>query len=119
MRPPRSPNTWRPRPEPSRDNYFSRVADLANRRRPLVCEHPPRAGGITSLTGCTTRGGAGASRFGPVDFIGVTASDEPLSLIKELKNQGITVAFARVRDVVRDDTRLAGIEAIVRSLNLL
>jgi hypothetical protein len=30
---------------------------------------------------------------------------------------GITVAFARVRDVVRDDMRLAGIEAVVGSLN--
>jgi anti-anti-sigma factor len=55
--------------------------------------------------------------FGPVNFIDVTASDELLSLIKKLKNQGITVAFARVRDVVRDDMRLAGIEAIVGSLN--
>jgi MFS superfamily sulfate permease-like transporter len=52
-----------------------------------------------------------------VNFIDVTASDELLTLIKELKNQGITVAFARVRDVVRDDMRLAGIEAIVGSLN--
>jgi anti-anti-sigma regulatory factor len=51
--------------------------------------------------------------FGAVNFIDVTASDELLSLIKQLKNQGITVAFARVRDVVRDDMRLAGIEAIV------
>ena len=55
--------------------------------------------------------------FGAVNFIDVTASDELLSLIKELKNQGITVAFVRVRDVVRDDMRLAGIEAIVGSLN--
>jgi anti-anti-sigma factor len=55
--------------------------------------------------------------FGAVNFIDVTASDELLTLIKELKNQGITVAFARVRDVVRDDMRLAGIEAIVGSLN--
>src|SRR5499427_6952143 len=53
--------------------------------------------------------------FGPVNFIDVTASDELLNLIKELKNKGITVAFARVRDVVRDDMRLAGIEAIVGS----
>jgi anti-anti-sigma factor len=55
--------------------------------------------------------------FGAVNFIDVTASDELLTLLKELKNQGITVAFARVRDVVRDDMRLAGIEAIVGSLN--
>ena len=55
--------------------------------------------------------------FGPVNFIDVTASDELLSLIKKLKNRGITVAFARVRDVVRDDMRLAGIEAIVGASN--
>jgi high affinity sulfate transporter 1 len=51
--------------------------------------------------------------FGAVNFIDVTASDDLLSLIKQLENKGITAAFARVRDVVRDDTRLAGIEAVV------
>jgi MFS superfamily sulfate permease-like transporter len=51
--------------------------------------------------------------FGPVNFIDITASDELLSLIKELQSRGITLAFARVRDVVRDDLRLAGIEAVV------
>jgi high affinity sulfate transporter 1 len=51
--------------------------------------------------------------FGAVNFIDVTASDDLLSLIKQLENNGITVAFARVRDVVRDDMRLAGIEAVV------
>ena len=50
--------------------------------------------------------------FGAVNFIDVTASDELLGFIKQLKNEGITVAFARVRDVVRDDMRLAGIEAL-------
>jgi len=51
--------------------------------------------------------------FGPVNFIDISASDELLRLIKKLQSRGITVAFARVRDVVRDDMRLAGIEAIV------
>jgi MFS superfamily sulfate permease-like transporter len=55
--------------------------------------------------------------FGPVNFIDITASDELLSLIKELKNRGIALAFARVRDAVRDDMRLAGIEAIVGPRN--
>jgi MFS superfamily sulfate permease-like transporter len=55
--------------------------------------------------------------FGPVNFIDITASDELLSLIKELQSRGITLAFARVRDVVRDDMRLAGIEAVVGSPN--
>jgi MFS superfamily sulfate permease-like transporter len=55
--------------------------------------------------------------FGPVNFIDISASDELLSLIKKLQSRGITVAFAQVRDVVRDDMRLAGIEAIVGPSN--
>jgi len=55
--------------------------------------------------------------FGPVNFMDISASDELLSLIKRLQSQGVTVAFARVRDVVRDDMRLAGIEAIVGVTN--
>jgi sulfate permease, SulP family len=51
--------------------------------------------------------------FGPVNFIDVSAGDELLTLIKALQNRGISVAFARVRDSVRDDMRLAGIEAVV------
>jgi STAS domain len=53
----------------------------------------------------------------PVNFIDISAADELLSLIKELQSRGITVAFARVRDVVRDDMRLAGIERIVGPSN--
>jgi len=55
--------------------------------------------------------------FGPVNFTDVTACDELLSLIKELRTRGITFAFARVRDAVRDDMRLAGIESIVGPTN--
>jgi len=55
--------------------------------------------------------------FGPVNFIDISAGDELLSLVKKLQSRGITVAFARVRDVVRDDMRLAGIEAIVGPSN--
>ena len=55
--------------------------------------------------------------FGPVNFMDISASDELLSLIKKLQSQGFTLAFARVRDVVRDDMRLAGIEAIVGPTN--
>jgi len=51
--------------------------------------------------------------FGPVNFTDVSASDELLRLIKALQSRGITFAFARVRDVVRDDMRLAGIETFV------
>ena len=55
--------------------------------------------------------------FGPVNFMDISASDELLSLIKKLQSQGVTLAFARVRDVVREDMRLAGIEAIVGPTN--
>jgi len=55
--------------------------------------------------------------FEPVNNIDVTASDELLSLIKEFQSRGITFAFARVRDDVRDDMRLAGIESIVGPSN--
>jgi anti-anti-sigma factor len=55
--------------------------------------------------------------FSQVNFIDITAADALLSLIKELKNRGIAVAFARVRDEVRDDMRLAGIEAVVGPRN--
>ena len=51
--------------------------------------------------------------FGPVNFIDVSAADELFRLIKELQSRGIEVFFARVRDVVRDDMRLAGIETVV------
>lgn len=51
--------------------------------------------------------------FAAVNFIDVSAGDALLSLIKELQNRGVTVAFVRVRDSVRDDMKRAGIEAIV------
>jgi high affinity sulfate transporter 1 len=51
--------------------------------------------------------------FAAVNFIDVSAGDELSSLIKELQTMGITVAFARVRDAVRNDMRRAGIEATV------
>jgi high affinity sulfate transporter 1 len=50
--------------------------------------------------------------FSQVNFIDITASDTLLSLVKELKARGIDVTFAHVRDGVRDDMRLAGLEAI-------
>jgi anti-anti-sigma regulatory factor len=55
--------------------------------------------------------------FAPVNFIDTSATDGLLSLIHELQNRGITIAFARVRDAVRDDMRLAGIEEIVGPTN--
>ncbi|MBL6651880.1 MAG: sodium-independent anion transporter, partial [Reyranella sp.] len=42
-----------------------------------------------------------------------TALDALREALNELHSQGITLAFARVRDEVREDMRLAGIEAVV------
>jgi SulP family sulfate permease len=53
--------------------------------------------------------------FSSVDFIDVSACDELLTFIKKLQNKGVTVAFARVRDAVRENMQLGGIEAVVDS----
>jgi SulP family sulfate permease len=50
-----------------------------------------------------------------VNFIDTSACDALLNFIKELQSQGITIAFARVRDEVRERMRLGGIEAAVGS----
>ena len=52
-----------------------------------------------------------------VNFIDTTASDELLRFIEELQGQGITLAFARLRDEVRERMRLGGIEAAVGPAN--
>jgi len=52
-----------------------------------------------------------------VNFIDTSACDTLLNIIKELQGQGITFAFARVRDEVRERLRVAGIEAVVGSTN--
>jgi len=52
-----------------------------------------------------------------VNFIDTSACDALLNSIKELQSQGITFAFARVRDEVRERLRLAGIEAVVGPAN--
>jgi anti-anti-sigma factor len=52
-----------------------------------------------------------------VNFIDTSACDALLNSIKELQSQGITFAFARVRDEVCERMRLAGIDAVVGSTN--
>jgi MFS superfamily sulfate permease-like transporter len=51
--------------------------------------------------------------FASVDFIDITGGDELLRLVMELQKKGISVAFVRVRDPIREDMRRAGIEAAV------
>ena len=52
-----------------------------------------------------------------VNFIDTSGCDAALNAIKELQSQGITFAFARVRDEVRERLRLGSIEAAVGSVN--
>jgi high affinity sulfate transporter 1 len=52
-----------------------------------------------------------------VNFIDTSACDALFILIQELQSQGITFAFARVRDEVQEHMRLAGIEAAVGPAN--
>jgi anti-anti-sigma factor len=52
-----------------------------------------------------------------VDFIDTSACDALLNAIRELQSQGITFAFARVRDEVRERLRLGGVEAAVGPAN--
>jgi high affinity sulfate transporter 1 len=52
-----------------------------------------------------------------VNQIDISACDALLNIIQELQSQGITFAFARVRDHVRERLRLGGVEAIVGSTN--
>jgi len=55
--------------------------------------------------------------FSSVNFIDVSACDELLRFIKQLQSQGVTVAFARVRDAVRENLQLGGVGAVVDSAN--
>ena len=48
-----------------------------------------------------------------MSYIDISACDELISFIKKLKNQGVTVAFARVRDPVRHKMQLGKIEVVV------
>ena len=47
-----------------------------------------------------------------VNRIDTSACDALLNLIRELQSQGITFAFARVRDEIRERMRLGGVEAV-------
>jgi high affinity sulfate transporter 1 len=52
-----------------------------------------------------------------VNLIDTTALEALLHTIKDLQSQGITLAFARVRDEVREGMRLQGVEAAVGAEN--
>jgi len=48
-----------------------------------------------------------------VNFIDASASDELVVFLQKLQSNGVTVAFARVRDSVRERMRMAGIDPVV------
>jgi sulfate permease, SulP family len=50
-----------------------------------------------------------------VNMIDVSACDELITFIKGLQSREVTIAFARVRDTVRKDMQLGGIDAVVGS----
>ncbi|HEU0215597.1 MAG TPA: SulP family inorganic anion transporter [Stellaceae bacterium] len=52
-----------------------------------------------------------------VNFIDASAGDELVAFLGKLRVDGIAVAFARVRDSVREQMRLAGIEEAVGATN--
>ncbi|MBV8455695.1 MAG: sodium-independent anion transporter [Acetobacteraceae bacterium] len=52
-----------------------------------------------------------------VNFIDASACDVLMNSINQLQSQGLTIAFARVRDDVRERMRLGGVEAVVGSTN--
>jgi sulfate permease, SulP family len=52
-----------------------------------------------------------------VNFIDASASDDLAVFLKKLQDKGITVAFARVRDSVREWMHLAGVEGVVGRAN--
>jgi sulfate permease, SulP family len=52
-----------------------------------------------------------------VDFMDASACAALLNTIKELQSRGITFAFARVRDDVRERMRIGGIETVVGPAN--
>jgi high affinity sulfate transporter 1 len=91
---------WRP----GGDLWFASIGHLGDGlKAALAASHPPAKRVLVDAEA--------------VNLIDVSACDALLNLIQELRSQGITFAFARVRDHVRERMRLGGLEAIVGSTN--
>jgi len=86
------------------DLFFASVGrSVAGLRAALAASQPPATHVLVDA--------------GSVDFIDTSACDDLLSFIRELHSQGVTLAFARVRDQVRERLRTGGVEAITGSAN--
>jgi MFS superfamily sulfate permease-like transporter len=91
---------WRP----GGDLIFASIGHLGDRlKAELAASHPPAKRVLLDAES--------------VNVFDVSACDALVHLIKELQSQGITFAFARVRDNIRERMRLGGVEAVVGSAN--
>ena len=82
------------------DLFFASIGRLGEAlKAALAASHPPAEQVLIDM--------------GSVNFIDTSACDALLSAVKELQAQGISVAFARVRDEVREALCRSGVEAAV------
>jgi high affinity sulfate transporter 1 len=87
---------WRP----GGDLFFASISHVGDGlRAALRATHPPAKQVLLDAS--------------PVNFIDTTAIDAMLGAVRELQGQGVSIAFARVRDGVRERMRRGGIEAAV------
>jgi sulfate permease, SulP family len=91
---------WRP----DGDLFFASIGRLGERlKEALAAIHPPPKHVLLDAEA--------------VNLIDTSASDALLNLVGELRDQGITFAFARVRDPIRQRMRLGGIETAVGAIS--
>jgi high affinity sulfate transporter 1 len=91
---------WRP----GGDLWFASIGHLGDGlKATLAANHPPTKHVLVDAEA--------------VNQVDVSACDALLNIIQELQSQGITFAFARMRDYVRERMRRGGIEAVVGSAN--
>jgi high affinity sulfate transporter 1 len=91
---------WRP----GGDLWFASIGHLGDGlKAALAASHPPAKRVLVDAEA--------------VNLIDVSACDALVNLIQELQNQGVTFAFARLRDHLRERLRLGGVEAVVGSTN--
>jgi high affinity sulfate transporter 1 len=89
---------WRP----GGDLFFASIGDLGDElKAALAASRPPAKHVLLDAES--------------VNLIDSTACDALLNIIQDLQRQGITFAFARVRDHVRERMRLGRVEAVVGS----
>ncbi|MBV8524948.1 MAG: SulP family inorganic anion transporter [Acetobacteraceae bacterium] len=91
---------WRP----GGDLFFASIGHLSEQLKVALAANSPRVKQVLLDAESVNR-------------LDTSACDELLNLIRELQSQRITFAFARVRDPVREQMQLGGIEAVVGSTN--